>query len=186
MDYIYETVKDICVFIILTTTINNLLSGSVYRRYIKAVTGLMVTLIIIHPVMELLDVGESYINTFESYSSRLDMAELKRDIRMNSDIYGKISPDYYTDVLNRSLEDYISSKGYTYINSEWDIDLDGSSSDYGCIKGLKVDVGKKDIGGAGDIIIDDKGQVSVKSDVLEEELSEYYGIDRKNVRAVIK
>lgn len=182
MEYLNDAMKDVCIFIIITTTINNLLQGSVYKRYVKAVTGLMITLLIIHPVMELMSVGEDYVSAIDRYTARLDSDEMRQDIKMYADNKNEA---YYIDILDITLADYLKTKGYSLVSSNWKLMLEENSADYGSIESLRIRIKSEGAQTVGGVHIDDNGQIEIYDRELVRDIADYFGIDELSVDITI-
>lgn len=182
MEDVYVVVREICILIILTTIIDNLLQGSVYRKYVRLVSGIMITLAIISPVLEVISVGDVYAGYVDRYINQLDINEYERDLKLYSD--GETTPSFYTDMLNRSLKEYLETEGYELINCEWNIVNDADDEMYGSIRGMNVVV--KSGGGhtIDEVHIDENGQIELYNRELEQKLAGYYGISEDKVEVV--
>ena len=60
MDVLLGMVRNVCAFVLLTTVVNNLMQGSVYRKYIRFFVGIVMLILVINPVMSLLSMDVSF------------------------------------------------------------------------------------------------------------------------------
>lgn len=131
MSILGDTIRNICIFFIMITVVDNLLQGSVYRKYVKSVTGLMITLIIIGPVMKLLAEDDYKLDSYRY------MLEYDGSIDIDS---------YYNNMLKDSLTAIVEEAGYRLLDSRWNVCQDKDLSEYGMVDGLyiKVTASKED------------------------------------------
>lgn len=81
LDLIYDWIKNIIIFLILTTIITNLLGKSAYKKYINLITGIILLILVISPLFKLFDLEDSLDYYF---SANFLLAETK-DININFD-----------------------------------------------------------------------------------------------------
>lgn len=182
MDNVYGVVREICVFIIITAIVDNLLQGSVYRKYVKLVSGVMITLIIIKPVMNIISVGEIYAGSLDQYTNRLNIEEYGREMKMYNE--NPNTPSYYTDMLKQSLKSYLETEGYELIDCRWNVVTDINDEMYGSIEGLTVRVRSGGGHTIDEVYIDDNGQIELYNRELADKLAAYYGIAKEKVEVV--
>ena len=82
MDILNDAMKNISVFIILTTLINNLLTESTYKKYIRFFTGMVLIAIIINPIIRLVSSGESIFDEIRVNDLIIKSDELKDDLML--------------------------------------------------------------------------------------------------------
>lgn len=184
MDGVYGIVREICIFIIITAIVDNLLQGSGYRKYVKLVSGIMITLIIIKPVLDLISLGEAYSGSVDRYINNLDIKEYEREMKMYADADGM--PSYYSDMLRQSLKEYLESEGYELKGCEWKINDDAGDELYGSIEGVNVTVSSGSSYSIDDVHIDDNGQVEIYNRELGEKIAAYYGMAADRVEVVVE
>lgn len=182
MEEVYAVIREICILIILTSIIDNLLQGSVYRKYVRLVSGIMITLAIISPVLEVISAGDVYAAYVDRYINKLDINEYERELKIYTE--EDVTPSFYRDMLDRSLREYLESEGYELINCEWNIVNDEDNEMYGSIRGMNVVV--KSGGGhtIDEVHIDENGQIELYNRELEQKLAGYYGISEDIVEVV--
>ncbi len=59
MNEIYSWVKDIIIFLVLSTIINNLLGKSTFKKYINLITGIILVILVISPLFKLFKLERS-------------------------------------------------------------------------------------------------------------------------------
>ena len=137
MEYISELVKNICVFMILTTVVNNLLQDSVYRKYIRLYVGIVIVILIINPVLSLLSMDTDFDADIEKYIADAQIYEAYDDIEnADSGIYSDIICEY-RNVLDDSMNVIAGKYGLYVVDSEWDIE-ENPNEEFGKINNINV------------------------------------------------
>jgi len=178
----FETVRNVCVFIILTSVINNLLNGSVYRKYIKVVSGLMITLVMLHPVMDVFSLGEKYICNLNNYMTKFSINNYGYE--MSGFITDNNDRDimYYSDMLKESLREFVKSKGYSLDECNFEINENVEDEHFGDILSIEFSIiSDFDEGTIENIRVDEMGRTYTRDNSLMKDVASFYGIDEKNV-----
>lgn len=184
---LYETVRNICAFIILTTVVNNLLHESEYRKYIRFFAGLVLIILIVNPLFRLLSMDEQLFHNIQMYQLRIDKDELKDELELQgADAFSDVTSQY-VDMLNDTLAQIVENQGMYVADCKWEIDMDLQSSGYGNITHVYVKASMSSDIGIYDIRVDEDGNVgiaednnsslSLRSEELSKAVSSYYGID---------
>jgi len=59
MNEVYNWVKNIVIFLVLTTIITNLLGKSSYKKYINLITGIILVIMVISPLLKLFQLDKT-------------------------------------------------------------------------------------------------------------------------------
>ncbi len=189
MDTVYETIRNISVFIILTTIVNNILSENSYKKYVRFFSGLAMIIIIIKPVFNIMYGGENIFSGIKINALKIDRDELEEELKM----YGETAEDKieeeYRKVIDESLDVIAAGHDLVITDKSINIDMDSESETFGMIEAVFIKTAEKGSDNKTDISniqIDSDGNVysnagKVKQDKLAEEIAEYYGIDKNKV-----
>lgn len=187
MDIIYETIRNICAFVILTTVVNNLLHESSYQKYVRFFSGLVLILIVITLVTKLLSNDTELFDSIEKYLKQVQTNELEQEFMLEEERAGTDATKKYTEMLDQSLEYLVNEQGMKLIESSWDLNLNSNEDNYGQIAGLHVKASMSEDVDLSDVIIDEEGNVSVsdepngslssRSSKLSEVIASYYCIN---------
>lgn len=141
MDGLGEYIRNIfCIYIVLSM-VENLISSDKYIKYIKLFGGIIMVIAVIKPIASLLgnvsldpDVGifDRYGLSDEVYADILN-AERGR----NDEIIG-----IYTSSILERAGTYAADGGYEVVNGSVELNLDESSSDYGSVELIRLDLVK--------------------------------------------
>lgn len=138
MNEIYSWVKNIIIFMVLTSIISNLLGKSSYKKYINLITGIILVILVISPLLKLFQLDKTldyYFTTNTLLADAQDMsAQLKDMENGQKDAIFKEYKEQIKIQVAKILED---GKIQIY-DTEVTIDEDSTSSNYGNITSLTV------------------------------------------------
>jgi stage III sporulation protein AF len=102
MGVIYSWVKNIVIFLVLTTIITNLLGKSSYKKYVNLVTGIILVILVISPLLKLFQLDKT-LDYYFTNNSLLAEAEDINDELVNAEENQKdtIFEEYKTEIGNR-------------------------------------------------------------------------------------
>ena len=74
MDFLYDWVKNLAIFMILISLIRNLLPKSNYEKYVRLFTGMLAVLLVLQPFIKILGMQDSIDDLFslDIYSQEMD------------------------------------------------------------------------------------------------------------------
>ena len=138
MEQIYGWIKNIVIYMLLNTIIMNLLGNKSYKKYASIVSGMILVLIVISPVMQLMQLDDKLdyylkfndfnVDTIE-FRSKLSAAEEEQ----RADIFGK-----YEDKITEQIKELLINEGIYPENIEIKTDRDASSSSFGKITDIYI------------------------------------------------
>ena len=184
IDTIYETIRNISVFIILTTIVNNLLSENSYKKYVRFFSGLAMIIIIMNPVFNILYGNGDIFSGIKINTLKADRDELEEELLMYGGTAEEKIKEEYRGIVEESLDIIASENNLIITDKSIDIDMEPESDTFGEVKAVLIRASSEDKEtGIQDINIDSDGNVydissGVKGDKLREEVADYYGIDK--------
>ena len=182
MDILNDAMKNISVFIILTTLINNLLTESTYKKYIRFFTGMVLIAIIINPIIRLVSSGESIFDEIRVNDLIIKSDELKDDLMLYEEDAGSVIEDIIADIADK--------EGLVMSECKVSIDTDTESDTCGEIEHIYVKAYMSDTPDIDDIQIDNEGKVhnnslKVRSDNLKKAIADRLAADEEKIEADI-
>ncbi len=138
MEVIYNWMKNIIVFMILSTVVLNLLGKSNYKKYVGLIIGLILVLLVIRPIL-LLTQNIDYMDfSLNSYGSLNDAQDLSSEIfameeQSNIDILAE-----YKQVIHNQTDKLIAEKGLEVVTMTLEIEEDKLSSEFGMIRRMSL------------------------------------------------
>ncbi|MGI5969343.1 MAG: stage III sporulation protein AF [Lachnospiraceae bacterium] len=190
MDILNDAMKNISVFIILTTLINNLLTESTYKKYIRFFTGMVLIAIIINPIIRLVSSGESIFDEIRVNDLIIKSDELKDDLMLYEEDAGGVIEEQYNEITGDIIADIADKEGLVMSECKVSIDTDTESDTCGEIEHIYVKAYMSDTPDIDDIQIDNEGKVhnnslKVRSDNLKKAIADRLAADEEKIEADI-
>lgn len=190
MDILNDAMKNISVFIILTTLINNLLTESTYKKYIRFFTGMVLIAIIINPIIRLVSSGESIFDEIRVNNLIIKSDELKDDLMLYEEDAGSVIEEQYNEITGDIIADIADKEGLVMSECKVSIDTDTESDTCGEIEHIYVKAYMSDTPDIDDIQIDNEGKVhnnslKVRSDNLKKAIADRLAADEEKIEADI-
>jgi len=138
LNEIYAWVKNIIIFLVLTSIISNLLGKSSYKKYINLVTGIILVILVIAPLLKLFQLDKTLDYYFTTNTLLADAQDLDSQLKdMESGQRAAIFNEYKEQIKIQVAKILEDEKIQIY-DIEVTIDEDDSSSNYGNITSLTV------------------------------------------------
>ena len=210
IEALYEWMKNIIVFMIISTVILNLLGKSNYKKYVGLITGLILVLLVIGPILSLTGKISYFDFSLDSYASLVDAQDLSKEMfsmeeQSTLDIF-----EQYKQVIINQTDSLLAQKGLTVVTMEIDVVTDKTSKDFGEILQMNIVAAYKTNlempGKTGEILSIEKieiGQISFDSEYekgqeIEQNslsamensikimLADFYNVDSNNININIQ
>jgi stage III sporulation protein AF len=206
LDMIYDWIKNIIIFLVLTTIITNLLGKSAYKKYINLITGMILLILVISPLFKLLNLEDS-LDYF--FSANYLLAETKEiNVKLNEMEDKKIESIIleYKEKIKTQIETILESEDL-YINSmTLTIDEENNSLTYGQIQNLdiiasyvrvkdevkpkkvdKINIGKIKIGENNESEQENVREILTPNEInVKKRLSDFYNMNPDNINISIQ
>lgn len=210
IEALYEWMKNIIVFMIISTVILNLLGKSNYKKYVGLITGLILVLLVIGPILSLTGKISYFDFSLDSYASLVDAQDLSKEMfsmeeQSTLDIF-----EQYKQVIINQTDSLLAQKGLTVVTMEIDVVTDKTSKDFGEILQMNIVAAYKTNlempGKTGEILSIEKieiGQISFDSEYEKGQeseqnslsamensikimLADFYNVDSNNININIQ
>jgi stage III sporulation protein AF len=138
MNLIYEWVRNIVIFLVLTTIIGNLLGKSSYKKYINLITGIILVILVVSPLLHIFKLENSldyYLSTnfftaeAEDFNGRLKDMEQTQMTAITKE---------YKGVIQEQVTGLLESKGLYLVKLDIIIEENDKSENYGKLKSLNI------------------------------------------------
>ncbi len=138
MDKIFDWIRSIVIYMIMNTIIMNLLGNSSYKKYISVISGMLLVLIVISPLMELLhlDLNLDYYmasNDFAIETSDFENRLRQMEQKQMNEIFSE-----YQEKLKASIKDLLAEEEVVLDEFHLEFDKDQKSPSFGAIKGMDI------------------------------------------------
>lgn len=170
MQIFKDWIIDILVVMIFITILDAMIPSSNFKKYIDMVTGLVIIIAILSPVVNLIK-GEDFIQK-EVISGTLG---LKSEEIINDNAYLKVQEEVFAEQYKKNMEENIRQwidKKYNTDVKKVSIDFDSDIKDtqhFGYIKRVEVYMGNAEEGLA---------------DKITEDISSFYNVDKANISII--
>ncbi|HHX12824.1 MAG TPA: stage III sporulation protein AF [Clostridiales bacterium] len=144
MDRIYEWVRSIVIYMILNTVIMNLIGKSSYKKYISVISGMILVLIIITPILEIMKIEDTIDLYIASSDSSMEVASFKDSLRkMEEDKIDEIFAQYKENIWN-DVETILQDEELKLADLSMEINQDENSPTFGYINKMNIKMKKEE------------------------------------------
>jgi stage III sporulation protein AF len=162
MDEVYSWVRNIVVYLILNTIIMNLLGNKSYKKYVSIVSGMVLMLIVISPLMKLMKLDDNLDLNLQFNDLSIETSEFKNDLsRIEEDQRNAIFGEYEAKIRSET-EQLLATEGITLKTFHITINQDVDSENFGEIAGMDITAVQQEPEGA-----QEKEQDRLKIDEIE-------------------
>lgn len=157
MEEIYSWIKNILIFMIINTIIMNLLGNKSYKKYVSIVSGMVLVLIVISPVMKLMKLEGNLDYYLQANEFAIETSDFKNDLnRMEEEQRDAIFAEY-KEKIRLQVEELLSEDKVSVKSIKIVLDQDPSSTSFGEIKGMVIEAST-----AGDKDVKDENSLSIE------------------------
>lgn len=140
---VYSWVKNIIIFLVLSTIVNNLLGKSTYKKYINLITGIILVILVISPFFKVFELDKSleyYMSTnfFVAESENINKVLLDSEQEQKDRILAE-----YKDRINEQIASLIKNQDLYVIDLKITIDEEPGSVSFGSLKTIDLKAGYK-------------------------------------------
>ena len=138
IESVYQWMKNIIVFLILSTVVLNLLGKSNYKKYVGLIIGLILVLLVIRPVLLLTQNTDFMDFSLDSYGSLSEAQDLSSEIfAMEEQSTIDILLEYKL-VIQKQTDKLIAEKGLEVVSMSMEVEEDKMSSEFGSIRNMSI------------------------------------------------
>lgn len=138
LDMIYDWIKNIIIFLVLTTIIANLLGKSAYKKYINLITGIILLILVISPLFKLLKLEDSLDYFFTANYLLAETKELGIKFNDMEDKQTETILLEYKEKIKAQIGNILESEDLYIISIVITIDEKSNSLTYGQIENLDI------------------------------------------------
>ncbi|MFU0828855.1 MAG: Stage III sporulation protein AF [Lachnoclostridium sp.] len=173
MNEIYGWVKNIVIFLVLTTIINNLLGKSTYKKYVDLVTGIILVIMVIFPLLKLFQLEKTMDYYFTTNFLMAEAHDINSRLMGAEEEQRKVIFREYKEYIEKQVHNLLEEQNLDIIRIETVIDEDENSTTFGKIKNVTViaryDKSERDKSGKDNPVKIDKVEIDdIKIDTQKE------------------
>lgn len=137
---VYDWIKNIILFMTGMTIILNLMSKSSYKKYAKFISGILLIILIMKPIINIIDKNQSFNFSLKSYEYMQNAADASL-ISDAENIKNSALINEYKRLLAQQTEKLLMPKGLRLISLEVELEEEYGSKDFGSIKSMYITAG---------------------------------------------
>lgn len=138
MDEIYTWIKNIVIYMIMNTIIMNLLGNKSYKKYISIVSGMILVLIVVSPLMKFMKLDENLDYYLQINDFAIETSEFKNDLnRMEEEQSDAIFAEYQ-DKIKVQVKNLLLEEAVYLESFDLTIDKNTKSKTFGEI--IRMDI----------------------------------------------
>ncbi len=202
---IYDWVKSIVFFLVLISVINNLLGSSSYKKYINLISGMILIILVVSPLLRVFDIDEKIDYYFKKNTFMADSQDINNDlIKIEQSQMSSIMEEYKKEIKSNAAR--LLEKEGLYISSfNVKINEDENSRSFGTIEKIdivaaytykeesnllesidKVEIDRIEIGQKNQEENNDNIKLSETEIYIKNLLSDFYNVDFDNINISIQ
>ncbi len=135
---LYGWMKNIIIFMILVTVVRNLLGKSNYKKYVGLVTGMLLVILVVKPIINVLGNEELFNFSFYSYGYQVEAEDPGNVIFDMEGLRNDTIFEEYKALLLDQTERLLNEKGLTILSMDITIDEDRESETFGGVKFMDI------------------------------------------------
>ena len=138
MEQIYTWIRNIVIYMILNTIIMNLLGNKSYKKYISIVSGMILVLIVISPLVNLIKLDEILDYNFKSNDFAIETADFKNNLaRVEKEQRTAVLSEYNKKIKSQ-VEELLLEEDVILTQFDVTINMDYESILFGEVTGMEV------------------------------------------------
>lgn len=205
MNEIYIWIKNIVIYMILNTIIMNLLGNKSYKKYVSIVSGMILVLVVISPLMKFMNLEDKLDLFLKSNDFAIETSDFKNDLNRMEEEQSKIIFAEYEKKIELQVDKLLASENIVLEGFEVRINKDPNSTEFGEIMSMDISAveGEKKQEYEGRIPLIEKVEIArislneEKEEVikkvpspmeinLKNKLSDFYNIEQGNINISIQ
>jgi len=144
MDGILQWVKNIAFFLILSGLVYQILPDSRFKKYVRFFMGLVLTLMVLSPLLNLWNLENVLVQAVETFSLDRSRLELQAELENGVGEQGAGIQREYQGMIQEKVTGIVAKKGYFVQDFSAELNLDPESEDVGKILMMEVILSPED------------------------------------------
>jgi len=144
MDGILQWVKNIAFFLILSGLVYQILPDSRFKKYVRFFMGLVLTLMVLSPLLNLWNLEDVLVQAAETFSLDRSRLELQAELENGVGEQEAGIQREYQGMIQEKVTGIVAEKGYFVQDFSAELNLDPESEDVGKILMMEVILSPED------------------------------------------
>jgi stage III sporulation protein AF len=138
MEFIYTWIRNIVIYMLLNTVIMNLVGGKNYKKYISIVSGMILVLIVIAPIMDFMKLEDKLDLFLDKNDFSVETSNFRTDLSRMEEAGRKAIFAEYEEKIRRQVEEVLAEEELILTGFDLKLDQDTQSPDFGSILSMNV------------------------------------------------
>lgn len=138
MDVIYTWIRNIVIYMILNTIILNLVGGKNYKKYVSIVSGMILVLIVISPIMNFMKVENKLDFFLKENDFSVETSEFKMDLNRMEETQREALFVEYKKKIKEQVEEELATEQLKLTEFDVELNQDPSSPEFGEILSMDI------------------------------------------------
>lgn len=200
MEFLYDWVKTLAIFMILISIVRNLMPRSHYEKYLRLFTGMLAVLLVIKPFTGLLGLEEDIDNLFSLDIYSQEMEAMKEEFVQAGSGFEDVLVSSYEEQMKKQIQILLKEEGVEAARIEFFVCMDETDKRYGSISRMEIYLGEEEKKGgqtgfpeiqtpkAGSWLEREEGEAvpfgyeQIEQEKLAEKIGQYYNLERSQVK----
>lgn len=205
METIYTWIRSVVIYVILNTIIMNILGDSSYKKYISIVSGMILVLLVISPLLNRMHLEETLHHYLQFNDNAIETSDFQNSLNQMEEQQRELIYAKYRQKIENRVKELLQEKGISLKTFHLHMDNDVKSKTFGKITGMtitavrqvqkekksgrRLSVEKIEIQPVAFDDAEDKIRKHVPSPLeinIKKELSDFYNIEPDNINISIQ
>ena len=138
MDIIFNWIRNVVIYMILNAIIMNLLGDKSYKKYVSIVSGMILVLIIISPLMNYMDLEDTLDYYLKANDFAVETSEFKNDLNRMEEAQSDAIFAEYKEKIKQQVEGMLREEKLKLISFNLTIDKNAQSPTFGEIQHMDI------------------------------------------------
>ncbi len=135
---VYNWIKNIVIYMIINTIIMNLLGNKSYKKYVSIVSGMVLVLIVVSPLIKLLKLEDNLDYFLQSNDFAIESSDFKNQLNQLEEEQSDTIFTEYKEKIKKQVEELLLTEQIALRSFHVVIDTKEGSSTYGEIKSMII------------------------------------------------
>lgn len=138
MSEIYSWVKSIIIFLILTTIITNLLGKSTYKKYVDLITGIILVILVISPLLKIFHLQETLDYYFSANFLMAEAEDINVKFKDVEEVQMNTIFSEYKEEIKKQVVSLLENEDLYLVSFAITIDDNAESNTFGVLKSMNI------------------------------------------------
>lgn len=141
---IYSWIKNIVIYLIINTVIMNFLGNKSYKKYVGIVSGMILVLIVVSPLIKFMKLEENLDYFLQSNDFSIESSDFKHNLSQMEEKQSNAIFAEYKEKIKKQVEALLLKEHVVLKSFQVVIDTKPDSSTYGEIQSMKITAALKE------------------------------------------